>query len=85
MYMGTASELFVPYMDPSNAWYFKTFMDAGEYGLGLLAMPLDRLNDCSRSSYYMDAVFVGSDGIPYVRPDVICISERDAGGADKER
>nr|CAD1843600.1 unnamed protein product [Ananas comosus var. bracteatus] len=64
MYKGMASELFVPYMDPSEAWYFKTYMDAGEYGFGLQAMPLVPLNDCPRNAYYLDGVFATADGRP---------------------
>ncbi|KAL6004868.1 hypothetical protein ACLOJK_005424 [Asimina triloba] len=79
MYKGFSSELFVPYMDPTDAWYFKTYMDAGEYGFGLQAMPLDPLNDCPRNAYYMDAVFAAADGKPYVRSDMICVFERYAG------
>ncbi|XP_072956391.1 amine oxidase [copper-containing] gamma 2-like [Typha angustifolia] len=79
MYKGFASELFVPYMDPTDAWYFKTYMDAGEYGFGLQAMPLVPLNDCPRGAYYIDGVFVAADGRPYVRENMICLFERYAG------
>lgn len=79
IYKGFTSELFVPYMDPTDGWYFKTYMDAGEYGFGLQAMPLDPLNDCPRNAYYMDGVFTSADGTPYVQPNMICIFERYAG------
>ncbi|XP_068669644.1 amine oxidase [copper-containing] gamma 2-like [Aristolochia californica] len=79
MYKGFTSELFVPYMDPTDAWYFKTYMDAGEYGFGLQAMPLDPLNDCPRYAHYMDGVFAAVDGKPYVRENMICVFERYAG------
>ncbi|XP_062074104.1 amine oxidase [copper-containing] gamma 2-like [Humulus lupulus] len=79
MYKGLASELFVPYMDPTDAWYFKTYMDAGEYGFGLQAMPLDPLNDCPRNAYYMDGVFAAADGTPYVRSNMVCVFESYAG------
>lgn len=46
MYKGFSSELFVPYMDLDESWYFKSYMDAGEYGLGVTALPLVPLNDC---------------------------------------
>ncbi|XP_057728870.1 amine oxidase [copper-containing] gamma 2-like [Arachis stenosperma] len=79
MYKGFTSELFVPYMDPTEAWYFKTYMDAGEYGFGLQAMPLDPLNDCPRNAYYMDGVFAAADGTPYLQPNMICVFESYAG------
>lgn len=79
IYKGFPSELFVPYMDPSDAWYFKTYMDAGEYGFGLQAMSLDPLNDCPRNAHYMDGVFAAVDGKPYVRRNMICLFESYAG------
>lgn len=79
MYKGFSSELFVPYMDPTDAWYFKTYMDAGEYGFGLQAMPLEPLNDCPRNAYFMDGVFAAGDGTPYVRSNMVCVFEKYAG------
>eukprot|EP00250_Pteridium_aquilinum_P021357 c25097_g18_i1 orf=270-2462(+) len=79
LYKGFASELFVPYMDPTEGWYFKTYMDAGEYGFGLQCMPLQPLNDCPRNAHYMDGIFVDADGTPYVRPNMLCIYESYAG------
>ncbi|XP_015886446.3 amine oxidase [copper-containing] gamma 2 [Ziziphus jujuba] len=79
IYKGFTSELFVPYMDPSDAWYFKTYMDAGEYGFGLQAMPLDPLNDCPRNAYYMDGVFAAADGTPFVRSNMVCVFEKYGG------
>ncbi|KAH7686790.1 primary-amine oxidase protein [Dioscorea alata] len=79
MYKGFTSELFVPYMDPTDAWYFKTYMDAGEYGFGLQAMPLVPLNDCPRNAKYMDGVFAAADGRPYVRQNMVCLFESYGG------
>uniref|UniRef100_A0AAU0ATP6 Amine oxidase n=1 Tax=Symphytum officinale TaxID=278672 RepID=A0AAU0ATP6_SYMOF len=79
MYKGFSSELFVPYMDPTDAWYFKTYMDAGEYGFGLQAMSLVPLNDCPRNAYYMDGVFTAADGTPFVRSNMVCVFESYSG------
>lgn len=79
MYKGFSSELFVPYMDVDESWYFKSYMDAGEYGMGANAMPLVEFNDCPKYSYYMDGVFVAADGKPFVQRNVICLFERYAG------
>nr|XP_016452592.1 PREDICTED: primary amine oxidase-like [Nicotiana tabacum] len=79
MYKGFASELFVPYMDIDENWYFRSYMDAGEFGLGATAMSLVPLNDCPRYSYFMDGLFVTADGKPFVQPNIICVFERYAG------
>jgi primary-amine oxidase len=34
MYQSFISELFVPYMDPTQEWFFKSFYDVGEFQIG---------------------------------------------------
>eukprot|EP01018_Ginkgo_biloba_P032646 Gb_33616 [translate_table: standard] len=79
MYKAFVSEMYVPYMDPSEDWYYKTFMDSGEFGFGLSSYPLEPLTDCPRNAYYMDAFYAGADGKPLKKSNVLCIFERYAG------
>uniref|UniRef100_J3MR66 Amine oxidase n=1 Tax=Oryza brachyantha TaxID=4533 RepID=J3MR66_ORYBR len=77
---GFVSEVFVPYMDPEEEWYFHTFMDAGEYGLGVSAVPLQPGADCPPSGAgYMDAYYASADGSPVRSGNAICVFERYAG------
>lgn len=79
MYEGDLSELFVPYQSTDPNWYFRTYMDAGEYGAGKLAVPLERDRDCPSTATYLDAVFADDEGQPYVQADVACVFERYVG------
>ena len=63
-------------MDPTHDWYYKTYMDAREFGVGLSAFSLDPLNDCPRNDYYMDAFYIGADGKLVKISDAFCIFER---------
>jgi primary-amine oxidase len=78
-YQIAPSEMFVPYMDPDTTWSFKSYLDAGEYGLGLLATPLSPGRDCPANAIFRDAVVSGDDGKPVTIPRAICIYERNAG------
>lgn len=79
LYQGSLSEMFVPYTDPDPAWYFRAFMDAGEYGIGRLSSRLVRGLDCPANARFLAAVFSDDWGNPHLSPDVACVFERYAG------
>lgn len=79
MYRGFVSELYVPYMDLTEEWYYRTFFDAGEFGYGLCAVSLQPYRDCPENAVFMDAYVAGQNGMPVRMVRVFCIFERYAG------
>lgn len=79
MYQAHLSEVFVPYMDPDDGWYWRTYMDSGEYGFGIFLTPLRAGVDCPAHATYLPAVVHQDDGSPLSIPDAICIFERNIG------
>ncbi|OMO50458.1 Copper amine oxidase [Corchorus olitorius] len=79
VYRSFISELFVPYQDPTEAWYHRTFFDCGEFGFGIYAVSLEPLNDCPSGAVFVDGYYAGQDGKPVKIPDVMCIFERHSG------
>lgn len=79
LYSAHLSEVFVPYMDPSEGWYWRTYMDSGEYGFGLFLTPLRKGVDCPAYATFVSAYVADDKGMPMEIPDAICIFERDIG------
>lgn len=79
IYQMHLSEVFVPYMDPSDAWYWRTYMDSGEYGFGLFLSPLRPGVDCPEHATFLPAMIADDFGNPLEIPDAICIFERSIG------
>ncbi|XP_028773946.1 primary amine oxidase-like [Neltuma alba] len=79
LYRGYISEFFVPYMDPTADWFFKTYLDSGEYGFGQSMVPLKPRADCPANAVFFDAYHAGEDGKLVKIPNAICVFEKHAG------
>jgi len=75
----SASEMFVPYMDPSPTWSFRDYMDIGEYGFGLLSTQLRPGEDCPSSASFLDLTIADLKGEPEGLARAVCIFERPTG------
>jgi primary-amine oxidase len=78
-YQMNLSEVFVPYMDPDKGWYFRTYMDSGEYGFGNFLSPLKKGTDCPAYAAYLPMTLSDDRGDPLELPDSVCIFERSIG------
>ena len=76
LYQGSLSEIFVPYQDPTVAWYFRNYMDQGEYGVGTMSSPLAKGVDCPANAAYMPAAMSNAAGGTDTLEDRICVFER---------
>lgn len=79
IYQTHLSEVFVPYMDPSEGWFWRTYMDSGEYGFGLFLTPLTPGVDCPAHASFLPATISDDLGQPLTIPNAICVFERDTG------
>ncbi|KAG5059605.1 hypothetical protein JHK87_000634 [Glycine soja] len=79
LYRGYISELFVPYQDPTEEWYYKTFFDAGEFAFGKSMVSLVPLEDCPPHAQFLDAYFAATDGSPQHLENAICVFEQYGG------
>ncbi|WCJ23742.1 Copper amine oxidase family protein [Euphorbia peplus] len=76
LYRAFISEMFVPYMDLSEDWYYRTFFDAGEYGYGMCGAALEPNRDCPENAVFIDAYLAAGNGMPVLMPNTFCIFEK---------
>ena len=81
MYQGSLSELFVPYMDPSEPWNYQGYFDLGTYpsSFGGIASSLTPGVECPEYGVMFGSVVVQENGRPRQRARTSCIFERSAG------
>ena len=79
LYQGAISEMFVPYMDPGETWYFRTYLDVGEYGIGSGGVPLRAGKDCPADAALVDASFVDEGGKISTTTGIACVFQRVTG------
>src|SRR5688572_26452188 len=85
LYQGSLAEVFVPYQDPGTNWFYRTYMDAGEFGFGLMASPLAPGLDVPANAVLLDAVIAAAlpdptlPVVPLPLPRVVGIFERLTG------
>jgi primary-amine oxidase len=81
MYQGSLSELFVPYMDPTDPWNYQGYFDLGTYPavFGGIASSLEPGVECPLYATYFHHYVVTDKGAPRERQRTACLFERNAG------
>ena len=79
LYQGHLSEIFVPYQDPTEGWYYRNYLDAGDYGFGTMASALVPGADCPASAIYLSPVMSNVAGGADVLDKRVCIFEVSPG------
>src|SRR5260370_12638889 len=76
LYRGSIAEMFLPYMAPDGGWSFRTYLDVGEYGFGLLSSPLTPGIDSPPHAVFINATLPNGHCEPVVGRSRICLFER---------
>ena len=79
MYQGSLGGMIVPYGDPDVGWYFKAYLDSGDYGMGTLTSSLVRGKDVPSNAVILNETIPDYTGAPMEIPRAIAIFERYAG------
>ena len=81
LYQGNLSEIYVPYQDSTEGWYYRNYMDEGDYGLGTTHSPLVPGADCPKNAIYKTPVMANPAGGADKLDDRICLFELPTGNA----
>jgi len=79
LYQGSLAEIFVPYQDPTTGWYYRNYLDEGDYGFGTMASPLVPGADCPATATFLSPVISNAAGGADTLDGRICIFERAPG------
>ncbi|HEX3834809.1 MAG TPA: primary-amine oxidase [Solirubrobacteraceae bacterium] len=79
LHRASCAEMIVPYGEPDPMHNWRTFFDAGEYGLGACLNSLELGCDCLGEIVYLDAHLADDSGGVRTIANAICVHEEDAG------
>ena len=79
MYQSFISEVVVPYMDPTQEWFFKSFYDVGEFQIGYLTYPLEIGTDVPDNAVVFNPLVPDDRGRVYRYDNAYAIFERNLG------
>lgn len=78
LYEGSLSEMFSPYMDPSEWWSESTFLDLGEHS-DAFSSSLEPGEDCPENAVYFDQIYADGKATPNLKPRAACLFEQPTG------
>ena len=79
LYLGSLTEMVVPYGDPCPTQVKKNAFDVGEYRMGMCANSLTLGCDCVGHIAYINGDLCDSRGRQFTIENAICIHEEDFG------
>ena len=79
MYEGSLGGMIVPYGDPDVGWYFKAYLDSGDYGMGTLTSSIAPGKDAPSNAVMLNETIADYSGKPITIPRAIAVFERYAG------
>lgn len=77
LYEASLSEIFVPYMDPGEDWYAKSFFDSGEYGYTFSGSM--EPGECPQNAVFFDQIYADWNLHGQIKQRAACLFEQPAG------